>query len=442
MVALRAVYGLPIRAKASKTLLKQCTGRNASRLPKRGFDVSLFLTGRRSGKSRCSSALSAQAAVLAGLEKRLAKGEKGLVPIICPTKQQGRIIKNYLRAIFEAPMLHACIEDEQRDGFSLTNNVRIEILPGDFRHVRGYTILTAVIDEAAFLGLEDDSRVRSDTELVRALLPALATCRGRLIAISSPYAKKGWTWQTYKKNFGNDKGRVLVWQAPSRTMNPTLPQRVVDEAMAEDRASAMSEYMAIFRDDVGIFIPREVVEALVVPGRFELTPRERTKYRAFVDVSGGRSDGSALAIGHKEDRKAVIDFVRLWRSPHNPHEVISDMSRELNRFGIRKVTGDQYAAEFVAGAFNQHNLKYVKAEKPKTQLYSELLPMLCSSEIELLDNEELTKQISSLERRTRSGGRDVIDHPPRQHDDLANAVAGCAVECHSHRTIRVGAGGF
>jgi hypothetical protein len=33
-----------------------------------------------------------------------------------------------------------------------------------------------------------------------------------------------------------------------------------------------------------------------------------------------------------------------------------------------------------------------------------------------------------LERRTARGGRDSIDHPPGQHDDLANAVAGLASE--------------
>ena len=47
-------------------------------------------------------------------------------------------------------------------------------------------------------------------------------------------------------------------------------------------------------------------------------------------------------------------------------------------------------------------------------------------EIELLDNPILVNQLANLERRTRSGGRDTVDHPPNGHDDLANAVAGVA----------------
>jgi hypothetical protein len=35
-------------------------------------------------------------------------------------------------------------------------------------------------------------------------------------------------------------------------------------------------------------------------------------------------------------------------------------------------------------------------------------------------------QLCSLERRTARGGRDSVDHPPGQHDDLANACAGVA----------------
>ena len=41
--------------------------------------------------------------------------------------------------------------------------------------------------------------------------------------------------------------------------------------------------------------------------------------------------------------------------------------------------------------------------------------------------EKLIDQIAGLERRTRSGGKDIIDHPPGGKDDLANVVAGVAV---------------
>ncbi len=51
-VALRALYGLPIKSAKSRELVEQCTGRSPDELPAEGFRTALFLTGRRSGKSR------------------------------------------------------------------------------------------------------------------------------------------------------------------------------------------------------------------------------------------------------------------------------------------------------------------------------------------------------------------------------------------------------
>jgi hypothetical protein len=80
-----------------------------------------------------------------------------------------------------------------------------------------------IVHEIAFFGLDDESKVKSDTELIRAIKPSLATVGGKLCCISSPYARKGWCWKTYQRNFGNDYGRVLVWNAPSHAVASVLP---------------------------------------------------------------------------------------------------------------------------------------------------------------------------------------------------------------------------
>ena len=63
----------------------------------------------------------------------------------------------------------------------------------------------------------------------------------------------------------------------------------------------------------------------------------------------------------------------------------------------------------------------------KSDLYRDMLPLLNSGKVELLDHPRLISQLCGLERRTARGGRDSIDHAPGQHDDLANAVAGAAI---------------
>ena len=67
-----------------------------------------------------------------------------------------------------------------------------------------------------------------------------------------------------------------------------------------------------------------------------------------------------------------------------------------------------------------------QSAEPKSSLYTNLLPLLNSNRIELLDHPRLVTQLCGLERRTARGGRDSIDHAPGGHDDLANAVAGAA----------------
>jgi hypothetical protein len=41
-----------------------------------------------------------------------------------------------------------------------------------------------------------------------------------------------------------------------------------------------------------------------------------------------------------------------------------------------------------------------------------------------LDHSRAIQQIISLERRAAHGGRDSVDHPPGQHDDVSNSIAG------------------
>jgi hypothetical protein len=439
MAALRCLYGIPIPS-ARHEVIRQCTGRNPLKMPEDGFDSALFLTGRRSGKSRIAACVAAYEAVLAGHHKKLDKGEAGVVPIVCPSKRQGQIVKRYLRGIFDMPVLAGEVTSETRNGFELADGrISIEIMAGDFRTVRGTTALAVVVDEVAFMGLDEDARVRNDTELIRAIRPSLATTGGKLIAISSPYSRKGWTWRTYEKYFGNNKGTTLVWNCGSRVMNPLLKQSVIDQAMADDPAGARSEYGGEFRDDIQEFLPREVIERVVVQDRLEMLPRPGARYHAFFDASGGRGDDAALAIGYLRQRKVLLCKLMSWRPPFNPYDVVGQAAKEAKNWGIKKVWGDNYAAEFVSRAFEGSGVKYERMDKNKNVLYAELLPKICAEEVALLNSRFLINQLAALERRCRSGGRDIIDHPPGpgNHDDLANAVAGL-VEIASKKRRRAG----
>jgi hypothetical protein len=94
----------------------------------------------------------------------------------------------------------------------------------------------------------------------------------------------------------------------------------------------------------------------------------------------------------------------------------------LKAYRIREVSGDRYGGEWPAERFRARGITYVPAQKPKSDLYRDLLPILNAHRADLLDLPRLAAQLCSLERRTARGGRDSIDHPPGTHDDVANAV--------------------
>jgi len=190
MAALRCVYGLPSRSRHADLIL-QTTGRTAASMPSAGFNTCLFLTGRRCGKSKMASVVGAFEAVCVDHSKQLSPGERGVVPVISPTRHQSRVMREYLKAIFTTDLLAAEVASTDRDGFELTPGIRLDTVTGDFRAVRGFSCVAAIIDEAAFLGYGEDVKVKSDQELVRAVKPSLATTNGRLLCISAPYAKHG-----------------------------------------------------------------------------------------------------------------------------------------------------------------------------------------------------------------------------------------------------------
>jgi len=113
--------------------------------------------------------------------------------------------------------------------------------------------------------------------------------------------------------------------------------------------------------------------------------------------------------------------------PSNPHHVTKRCVEAAKLYGINTIKGDKYAARWVSDAFEAEGINYVQSKRSKSDLYLELAPLLAQGRCEILDNRTQTAELRSLERRTGRSGKDSVDHPPRGHDDAANALAGLMV---------------
>ena len=178
--------------------------------------------------------------------------------------------------------------------------------------VRGYTVAGCCCDELAFWPTEDSAT--PDQAIIEAIRPAMLTIpNSLLICASSPYARRGALWDSYRKHYGKDDAQVLVWRAPTLTMNPSVPRGVIEEAFEADPSSAAAEYGAEFRTDIESYISIEAVLACVASGVRERPPVLDEYYMGFVDPSGGSADAMTLAVGLQAVRRAAIDRRRIGR---------------------------------------------------------------------------------------------------------------------------------
>src|SRR5947209_12721651 len=139
-----------------------------------------------------------------------------------------------------------------------------------------------------------------------------------------------------------------------------------------------------------------------------------------------------MAIAHLDGERAVLDVVREVKAPFRPDQVAAEFSTVFKQYRVREVRSDRYGAEWVTEAFRKHGITVKQSELTSSELFIELLPLINSRQVVLLDNDRITSQLVNLERRVGRTGRDSIGHPPGLHDDMAVVVAGAA---HNASTI-------
>lgn len=439
---LKTIYSRPLNDD-ERALYTRCTGREEP--PGAPISTVSLVCGRRSGKSAVAAAVAVYEACFRDWRPRLSPGEHAVVLVLATTTQQATVIMRYVKGLIAAsPLLSAMVHRETESTLELKNSAAITVSPTNFRSVRGRSVAVALFDECAFWR-DQDSGSNPDREVLAAVRASQATFGddAKLIMLSSPYRRSGILFNHWKRHYGQDDARNLSWTAPTRLMNPSVPQSFIDEAFENDPESAQAEFGDLengisFRSDLASYVDRELVERLVVEDRFELPPVTGQRYTAFCDPAGGSgSDSMTLAICHREGETVVLDSLREVKPKFNPNDVCGEFAQLLRSYRVFAIRGDRYAGSWVSERFMAHGIRYEPAELTKNEIYKNALPLLTSGRAELLDHKRLIMQLVALERRTGRGSRDTIDHPTGGHDDVANAVAGALVLSVAQQGARV-----
>jgi hypothetical protein len=416
--------GEPLISDEEHAAFTKLTGRTHEPL-QRVSELEL-VCGRRSGKTRALATLSAYLSGLVDYRDVLVPGETGVLLCLAQDQRVAKQLLGYAEADFAAsPILSQLIVNRTSDTIELKGNIKIEVRPASMKKLRGPTYVGILLDELAFWFTEADY-ANPDTEVIAAVTPGLLTTHGMIIMASSPYAKRGVLWETFKKHYGpNGSPSVLVAQATTRDLNPTVEQEEIDRLIEKDPARNRAEMLAEFRSDQQSFVSVEVVEACIVePGLRERPPMRDVTYFGAADPSGGSSDSFTACCGHLVYGRdvCVVDALLEIKAPFSPEAATKEISEFFKRYGVTSIIGDRYAGEWPSEMFSKFGIHYEPSARPKNELYQDLLPLLNSCRIELIDNQTLVSQLVGLERRT-GRNRDVIDHSPQGRDDVANVVA-------------------
>ena len=156
------------------------------------------------------------------------------------------------------------IANESALRLELENGSRIVSLPGKEETVRGFSgVDLLVIDEAA----------RVSDELYFAVRPMLAVSGGRLLALSTPFGKRGWFHSEWSSDRDWMRVKVTARDCP----------RISEEFLAEERTALgdwwyTQEYECEFRDAIdSVFSHESVMGSLtgrVVPLEVGTSPPE------------------------------------------------------------------------------------------------------------------------------------------------------------------------
>ena len=433
---LAALFALPM-APDQLAIYQQCTGR--TKAPISPFCEAWLVCGRRAGKSFILALCAVFLACFYVWTPYLTPGEVGTILIVARDRRQARTILRYIRALLtRVPMLARMIERETAEGFDLKNHIAIEVGTASFKTVRGYTLVAALLDELAFWPTDDAAD--PDVEVINAIKPGMLTVpNATLLCASSPFARRGALWEAWHKHYGKDDDPVLVWQAETRLMNPTVPQSAIDQEMEADPARASAEYLAQFRSDVESFVSRDIVDAAIVPDRYELPRVAGIRYVGFADAAGGGGGGDSFtaAVAHfdRSTKHLVLDAVRERRPPFSPEATCREFAEFFKSYGVYKITADHWAGDFPPEQFRKNGVACERSERVKSDIYKEMLPWLNSHRVELYNLPRMIAQLCDLERKVARGGNDSISHPPAGHDDLINAASGALTCAAAHQPL-------
>jgi hypothetical protein len=259
--------------------------------------------------------------------------------------------------------------------------------------------------------------------IYNAVMPSLGQFQGlaKVAIASSPAARQGLVFDLFKGGFAQPDTTVI--QAPSRLMGNLVPAKFVAREFNRDPEYAMREYGAHFAMRMSSYFPDSIENCYRLGG--DMSHKADNRYCAGMDQSGltGR-DNYAFAIAHMEtDGRMVNDVCRIW-DIIDIEEIMGEISKLCQEFGIDTVMHDRYAAGWVDNTLTRYGLEGDKSPMLPV-VYSNLKSLVNSGDLYLQDDIALRDGLGNTMAVYGKNNSLSIFHERDKdgHADLADAVA-------------------
>lgn len=368
--------------------------------------------------------------------------------ISATTLEYVKLRTDHDKEIFETDLNHASIEINFKGAVA--------------KSLRGPNNIVVIFDEMAHF-LEEGGK--SAAECYDAATPATAGFKnpitndpeGKVICISSPLAREGKFFELYLQGMQGLEG-ILVVQAPTWEINPTVSGKYLKQKYKEDPQVFMVEFGAQFTSRIAGWITKE--EDLIQNIDPRLGPKVQTyiKRPHFMGIDLGLSnDGTAVALSHIErvengysySDKIEIDLVDIrypgWGADEGVEsldfEDVADWIQDFcRRFYVAQGSFDAWVGTPLLQALKKRGLNQFEMIKSNidrnSQIYQSMKLLMLDNKLRLYDSrkpefkgEDGRKDYISelLELQAKFHGKYRIEvQAPRlegKHDDMSDAIA-------------------
>ena len=353
-------------------------------------------------------------------------------------------------------------------------NPTIYLLCGGGRShsIRGHNNLVVIMDEAAFFPITGEG---NGEEVIKALQPSVASFthdagdgkrvgESKSIFLSSPYGKSGVFYRKYIESFDLSES-VLMFNMYTTMINPNVDSQFLKDEKRRNPAMFECEYCAKFSDTVSTWIDDDTLQKVIDKDEPTMPSQRKGKkgreYYMGIDF-GGKNDGAALAVVHKENEQIVLDYADVfyggqsdvWYERHpkqyeyankalSGYDIIpledfaDEVARVHQNFPIKYGWFDQFNGYALHERLRAKGL-YQFEIKPftqglNTQMYQVCKSLICSELVRLYNHPVLIPELQTLEE-TKNGAHISVEAPRRtgHHDDITDAVVLAIYSCYLH----------